>query len=54
MAAALRDRYEADVELIPSGGGVFEVEVDGHLAYSKKATGRHCEEREVFQAIDAL
>jgi len=25
--------------LIPSGGGVFEVVVDGKLIYSKKATG---------------
>jgi len=50
----LKDRYEADVELISSGGGVFEVEVDGRLVYSKKATGRHCTEQEICQAIDAL
>lgn len=48
-------RYDdVDIELIPSGGGVFEVEADGRLVYSKKATGRHCTELEVFQAIDAL
>ena len=38
-------------ELIPSGGGAFEVIVDGRLVYSKKATGRHCTEEEVFDAI---
>jgi len=51
----LKDRYDdVDVELVPSGGGVFEVEADGRLVYSKQATGRHCTEQEVFTAIDAL
>jgi len=51
----LKRRYDdIDVELIPSGGGVFEVEADGRLVYSKKRTGRHCTDFEVFQAIDAL
>ncbi len=40
------------LELIRSGGGVFEVELDGRLIYSKKATGRHCTHEEVFAAID--
>lgn len=40
-----------NVELIPSGGGAFEVVVDGRLVYSKKETGRHCEEDEIFEAI---
>jgi len=35
----------------PSGGGAFEVVVDGRLVYSKRATGRHCEYDEVFAAI---
>lgn len=50
----MQERYGADVELVSSGGGVFEVEVDGRLVYSKKATGRHCTEQEVCQAIDDL
>ena len=37
--------------MLPSGGGVFEVVVDGRLIYSKKATGRHCESDEIFAAI---
>ena len=32
-----------DVRLVPGSGGVFEVELDGELIYSKKATGRHAE-----------
>lgn len=30
----------ANVVLKKSGGGVFEIVVDGRLAYSKKATGQ--------------
>lgn len=40
------------IDLIRSGGGVFEVELDGRLIYSKKATGRHCTDEEIFAAID--
>ena len=29
----------ARIDLKKSGGGVFEITVDGRLAYSKKATG---------------
>ena len=39
------------MELIPSGGGAFEVIVDGRLIYSKKKTGRHCTDEEIFDAI---
>ena len=31
------------VELVPSRGGVFEVDVDGTLIFSKKATQRHAD-----------
>jgi selT/selW/selH-like putative selenoprotein len=36
------------VTLRRSGGGVFEITVDGRLAYSKKATGRFPTEAEVL------
>jgi selenoprotein W-related protein len=40
--------------MVPSRGGVFEVEVDGELVYSKKATGRHAEYDEILKTIRAL
>jgi selenoprotein W-related protein len=46
MTEQLLEEFEDSIEeftLIPSSGGVFEVEVDGDLVYSKKATGRHAE-----------
>jgi selenoprotein W-related protein len=37
--------------LIQSAGGVFEVEVDGRLVFSKKKLGRHAEPGEVVKLI---
>jgi selenoprotein W-related protein len=39
------------LELVPSGGGVFEVSRNGNLVYSKKATGRFPEWDEVRTAL---
>jgi len=43
----LTDRFNAEVELVKSAGGAFEITVDGKLAYSKKATGRFPTDAEV-------
>lgn len=53
MSAAhdLLDRYQHvidEVALVTGMRGVFDVEVDGELLYSKKATGRHAEPGEVL------
>ena len=39
------------VSLQRSGGGVFEIVVDGRLAYSKKATGRFPTDEEVLGTL---
>ena len=44
------EKFGAEVELVKGGGGVFEITVDGRLAFSKKALGRFPSEEE----IDAL
>ena len=41
----------AEIRLRKSGGGVFEITVDGKLAYSKKATGRFPTDEEVFAIL---
>lgn len=42
LAATLREAYpEAVVTLTPTGGGRFELSVDGTLVFSKEALGRH-------------
>ena len=40
-------------ELIPSGGGRFEVKVDDELVYSKLQTGRHTDSDELRKLIRA-
>jgi selenoprotein W-related protein len=42
---------KAELTMVPSSGGVFEVEVDGTLVFSKKALGRHAEPGEVLELI---
>lgn len=54
MTEQLLEEFEDSIEeftLIPSRGGVFEIDVDGERIYSKKATGRHAEYEEVAVAI---
>ena len=55
MAAELRRAFpDADVRLVESSGGLFEVSVDGKLVFSKKTTKRHAEPGEVLKAIERL
>ena len=49
--------YEPEIEsleLIPSDGGKFEVEVNGKLVYSKMATGRHAQPGEVAGLVAGI
>jgi selT/selW/selH-like putative selenoprotein len=48
----LKSAYpEAEVELIPSKGGVFEVTLDGRLLFSKKALKRFPAYQEIPEKI---
>lgn len=51
MSEHLKSNFGADVKLIESGGGVFEIVVDGKLAFSKKALGRFPTEDEVNSLV---
>lgn len=41
----------AALELVPSGGGCFEVSVDGELIYSKLETGEFPQERAILEVV---
>jgi selT/selW/selH-like putative selenoprotein len=43
----LEQKHGAEVELVPGVGGVFEITIDGRLAFSKKQTGRFPTDAEV-------
>jgi selenoprotein W-related protein len=50
----LRGAFAAEVELLASSGGVFEVVADGRLVFSKKQLGRFPEEGEVANLLQAM
>ncbi|MBA3444526.1 MAG: SelT/SelW/SelH family protein [Gemmatimonadales bacterium] len=45
---------DAEMRLIESSGGLFEVAVDGEQVFSKKKSRRHAEPGEVLRAIQQL
>jgi len=57
LTAELLKEFEpeiAEITLIPSDGGRFEVTVNEKLVYSKLQTGRHAEPGEVVKLIKNL
>ena len=53
MEAHLKTKYNvADIKLISSGGGVFEITLDNELIFSKKALGRFPDDGEIDNLID--
>ena len=42
---------QADISLISSGGGVFEISINGDLIFSKKALNRFPEDGEIKKLI---
>ena len=55
MASDLLERYGnaiSELKLIPSGGGVYEIEKNGKLVFSKKQLNRFPDLEEIIQLID--
>ncbi|MGB1884938.1 MAG: Rdx family protein [Gammaproteobacteria bacterium] len=54
-ALRARDRLQATgaatVTLAEGGGGIFEIRIDGQLAFSKKALGRFPTDAEIDQIV---
>jgi selenoprotein W-related protein len=40
-----------DFKLIPSGGGCFEIKINGELIYSKLETGKFPDEKWVLETV---
>ena len=43
--------FNSTITLIPSGGGVFEISVDGKLIFSKKSLNRFPEKNEISDIL---
>jgi len=50
----LKDELGKSAELIESSGGVFEIELNGKLIFSKKKLGRFPEEGEILAILKQL
>jgi selenoprotein W-related protein len=52
LKAEIEKRFPScQVELIEGSGGVFEVEKEGRLLFSKKKMGRFPEPQEIFEQL---
>jgi len=54
LEARLSRELGLDAQLIMGDNGVFDVVADGKLVFSKHATGRFPEEREIVEALRSL
>jgi len=54
LAKAIENKFSIKPQLIKSGGGAFEVLVDGRKIFSKKETGRFPEHSEILAALDSI
>ena len=44
--------FQSEITLIPSGGGVFEIVLNGQLIFSKKALNRFPEKGEIIKKLN--
>ncbi len=55
-ASGLLSNYQhviGSLKLVTGGAGVYDVEVDGEVLYSKHATGRHAKDGEILELFTA-
>jgi selenoprotein W-related protein len=56
LAAKILNHFKqqvADLKLIPSGGGCFELSANGKLLYSKRQTGEFPDEDKMIKALES-
>ena len=51
LAAKIRDTIGVDSELVAGGGGIFDVEIDDRLIFSKHEVGRFPEDSEILDQL---
>ena len=51
VSAELKEMKISDIELVPEGKGIFDVEIDGKLIFSKFQSGRFPDQGEIPSLI---
>jgi selenoprotein W-related protein len=54
LGDALKKELNADIELVPGSGGVYEIMVNGRQIFSKDRSRRFPEPEEIISLIRAL
>ena len=54
MAAKIKDAFGADAFIIEGAGGIFDVNVNGKLVYSKHETGEFPDEDALVEELRTL
>ena len=54
MAARIQDAFDEESFLIEGAGGIFDVNVDGKLVYSKHETGEFPDEDALVSEMQGL
>jgi len=53
LQASIKSKYGLNARLKEGVGGIFEVSIDGQLAYTNQETYRFPTDEEIFAKIDA-
>ncbi len=54
MGEELKQKYNAEIELIAGSNGVYDITVDGKMIFSKSAIGRFPDSNEIASKIKSL
>jgi selenoprotein W-related protein len=54
LAAVIQDEFDVEPELVKGGGGIFDVEANGKMIFSKHVTGRFPEHAEVLSQLEKV
>jgi selT/selW/selH-like putative selenoprotein len=53
LAAEIKEKHGVDSELVAGHSGIFDVQVDGNLIFSRHEEGRFPELQEILDAIES-
>jgi len=51
LAAALKDSFDSEAQLIEGSRGIFDVRLEGELIFSKDEIGRFPEDSEIIASV---
>ncbi|MCD6388877.1 MAG: Rdx family protein [Desulfobulbaceae bacterium] len=53
LGEKIEKKYSAEIEYVKGSGGVYDIEVDGVLIFSKHTSKRFPEDDEIFEELES-